>query len=220
MDLRMAPSQGRYLLRVMKIDFKFSTTIKGFMADHEAICLHETALEASKLGPCLEIGSYCGKSAYFIGTACKQTDGILYSVDHHRGSEEQQPGEEYFDTDLFDPELNRINTFRHFWKTLEQAELLESVVPIVASSTAAGRMWATQIAMLFIDGGHTLEAAMGDYETWSKHIMPGGFLVIHDIFMDPSQGGQAPRQVYEKALESGLYKAFDLVGTLGVLRRL
>lgn len=216
----MAPNPGRYLLRVMKIDFKFSSTIKGFMADHEAIRLHEIALEASKLGPCLEIGSYCGKSAYFIGTACKQNHGILYSVDHHRGSEEQQPGEQYFDPDLFDPEVNRINTFRPFWQSLEQADLLESVVPIVASSATAGRMWATPLAMLFIDGGHTLEAAMSDYETWSEKIMPGGFLVIHDIFMDPSQGGQAPRQVYQRALESGLYQALEMVGTLGVLRRL
>ena len=199
------------------IDFEFSTTIKGFMADNEAIFLNQIAFEASKLGPCLEIGSYCGKSAYFIGTACRQNNGILYSVDHHTGSEEQQPGQEYFDPDLYDPELERINTFRFFWRNLERASLTETVVPIVASSAVAGRMWSTPLAMLFIDGGHTFEAAMSDYEIWSKHIMAGGFLVIHDIFMEPSQGGQAPRQVYEKALESGIYKPLEMMGTLGSL---
>ncbi|MBF0260100.1 MAG: class I SAM-dependent methyltransferase [Desulfamplus sp.] len=202
------------------IDFEFSRTIKGFMADNEAVRLHKVSLEVSKLGPCLEIGSYCGKSAYFIGTACRQNHSILYSVDHHTGSEEQQPDQEYFDPELYDPELKRINTFKFFQNTLERAGLADSVVPIVASSEVAGRMWATPIAMLFIDGGHSFEAAMNDYATWSKHIMAGGYLVIHDIFMDPSQGGQAPRQVYEHALESGLYEPLDMTETLGVLRKI
>lgn len=202
------------------IDFEFSSTIKGFMADNEAVRLHDVALEASKFGPCVEIGSYCGKSAYFIGTACKANNAILYSVDHHRGSEEQQPGEEYFDPELYDPELKRINTFKFFWNTIDRAGLMESVVPIVAASEVAGRMWSTPIAMLFIDGGHSFEAAMNDYNVWSKHIVKGGFLVIHDIFMDPSKGGQAPRQVYEKAFESGLYEPLEMTGTLGVLCRI
>ncbi|MBF0204231.1 MAG: class I SAM-dependent methyltransferase [Desulfamplus sp.] len=204
----------------MTIDFQFSITIKGFMADNEAMRLHEIALEASKLGPCLEIGSYCGKSAYFIGTACRKNQSILYSIDHHTGSEEQQPGEEYFDPELYDSEIKRINTFRFFWNTLERAGLLENVVPIVASSAVVGKMWSTPLAMLFIDGGHSFEAAMNDYEIWSKHIITGGFLVIHDIFMDPSKGGQAPRQIYEKALESGLYQPLEITGTLGILCRL
>ncbi|MBF0301668.1 MAG: class I SAM-dependent methyltransferase [Desulfamplus sp.] len=202
------------------IDFALSNTIKGFMADNEAIRLHNVALEASKLGPCVEIGSYCGKSAYFIGTACKQNNSILYSVDHHTGSEEQQPGEEYFDPELYDLELKRINTFRFFWNTLERTGLIENVVPIVASSEVAGKMWSTPVAMLFIDGGHSFAAAMNDYTIWSKHIIKSGFLVIHDIFMDPSKGGQAPRQVYETALESGLYKPLEMTDTLGVLYKI
>ncbi len=201
------------------IDFEFSSTIKGFMADSEAIRLYNVALEASKIGPCLEIGSYCGKSAYFIGTACKVNKSILYSIDHHKGSEEQQPGEEYFDPELYDTELKRINTFKFFLNTLERARLMENVVPIIALSEVAGRMWSTPLAMLFIDGGHSFESAMRDYSIWSKHIIRGGFLVIHDIFMDPSQGGQAPRQVYEKAIESGCYKPLEMTGTLGVLCR-
>lgn len=216
----MAQNQGRYLLKAMMIDFEFSRTIKGFMADEEALRLYEVALEASKSGPCLEIGSYCGKSAYFIGTACKKNCSILYSVDHHTGSEEQQIGEEYFDPDLYDPDLKRVDTFKFFRDTIERAELLESVVPIVATSSVAGKMWSTLLTMLFIDGGHSFEAAMSDYEIWSKHIVPGGFLVIHDIFKDPSQGGQAPRQVYEKAIASGLYQTLEMTGTLGVLQRI
>ncbi len=202
------------------IDFELAAGIKGFMHDNEAELLHQTALEAAPSGPLLEIGSYCGKSAYFIALACKEKHSILFSVDHHRGSEEQQKGEEYFDPDLFDKEAGRINTLPVFEKTINRASLSDVVVPIVAESQTAGRMWATPVAMLFIDGGHGLEDALGDYNTWEKHIIKNGFLVIHDIFFDPEKGGQAPRTIYEKALESGKYKESAFIETLGVLRRL
>lgn len=201
------------------IDFEFAAVIKGFMADDEAQKLYDTALEAASLGPCLEIGSYCGKSAYFIGLACKKREAILFSVDHHRGSEEQQPDEEYFDPELFDQGLGRVNTFNFFQQTLELAGLISTVVPLVAESTTAARMWSTPLSLLFIDGGHSFEAASNDFRSWAPHIMDGGFLVIHDIFFDPDLGGQAPRKIYESALASGDYEAVSLTQTLGVLRR-
>jgi len=203
----------------MGIDIEFAATIKGFMADEEAVKLYETALIAAELGPCLEIGSYCGKSAYFLGTACKEREGILFSIDHHRGSEEQQPGEEYFDPDLFDKTLGRINTFNLFQDTLERAGLGDSVVPIVTGSSVAGRLWATPISLLFIDGGHSFEAALNDFRLWSPHIMKEGYLVIHDIFFNPAEGGQAPRQIYEMALASGKFELISITSTLGVLKR-
>ncbi len=203
----------------MGIDFKFSNTIKGFMADDEAQRLYKTALEAASMGPCLEIGSYCGKSAYFIGTACREKNNILFSIDHHQGSEEQQPGQEYFDPDLYDPTFSRIDTFPLFRQTLEKANLLDTVVPLVTRSTVAGQAWATPLSLVFIDGGHTEEAAFTDYRTWTPHLMPGGFLLVHDIFMDPSKGGQAPRKVYESAQASGLFDTLEMTATLGVLKR-
>jgi hypothetical protein len=203
----------------MGIDIEFSETIKGFMADDEAAKLYETALAAAEFGPCLEIGSYCGKSAYFIGKACMERGGILFSVDHHRGSEEQQPGEEYFDPDLFDTALGRVNTLNLFQDTLERAGLSQAVVPMVAESSVAGKLWSTPLSLLFIDGGHSFEAAVNDYALWSPHIMEQGFLVIHDIFFDPAEGGQAPRQIYETALASGAFEAVSVTRTLGVLKR-
>ena len=202
------------------IDFEFASYIKGFMHDDEALLLYQTALKAAEAGALLEIGSYCGKSAYFIGLACKEKNGILFSVDHHKGSEEQQPGQEYFDPDLFDENANRINTLPLFKKTIEQASLEEFVVPVVADSSVTGRMWSTPLSMLFIDGGHSLDDVLEDYNTWKKHIIHNGFLVIHDIFSDPAKGGQAPRIVYEKALDSGKYQKFAFEKTLGVLKRL
>ncbi len=203
----------------MKLDVKLLDDIKGFMDEDEGRRLYEIALEASRLGPCLEIGSYCGKSSIYLGSACMQNKGILFSIDHHRGSEEQQPGEEYFDPGLFDPETGRIDTFKEFRKTLEKAGLQETVVPIVSRSDVAARLWKTPLSLVFIDGGHSYEAAYTDYRCWAKHLMADGYLLIHDIFFDPEKGGQAPRLVYELALKSGLFQELPMVKTLGVLRR-
>ena len=201
------------------IDFDVLATIKGFMDDDEVRRLYEVSLMAADAGPILEIGSYCGKSAYIIGTACRRKSSVLYSIDHHKGNEEQQPGEEYFDKDLFDSSLTRINTFPFFQNTLKRTGLEDTVVPIVSSSAVAGKMWKTPLAMLFIDGGHSFEAAHTDFLTWAYHIQPSGFLVIHDIFFDPEQGGQAPRQVYEIALASGDFEPLEMIQSLGVLKR-
>ena len=220
MDLRWGPNPGRYWSEVMmKIDFDLWNSIKGFMDEDEAKRLYTISLEASENGPILEIGSYCGKSAYIIGSACKLNEAILFSIDHHKGSEEQQPGEEYFDSDLYDYKLSKINTFPFFQETIAKTSLENTVVPIVASSTTAGKMWSTPVSMLFIDGGHSFEAAYNDYLTWAFHIKPEGFLVIHDIFLDAEKGGQAPRRVYEIAIESGDYQELEMTKTLGVLKR-
>ena len=204
---------------MMTIDLDFWRSIKGFMDEEEARRLYTLSLQAAETGPVLEIGSYCGKSAYIIGSAAKEKNSILYSVDHHRGSEEQQPGEAYFDPDLFDPKSKAVNTFPFFRNTLAKAGLEDTVIPIVATSQAAGKMWQTPLSLVFIDGGHSFEAAYSDYLTWACHIRSQGLLVIHDIFFDPEQGGEAPRKVYEAALFSDDYEALEMTNTLGVLKR-
>lgn len=203
----------------MPFDLKQLDTVKGFLDTREGMRLYDIALEASKMGPCLEIGSYCGKSTVYIGAACKKNNGILFAIDHHRGSEEQQPGEAYFDPDLFDSETGRVDTFRTFRKTIELADLEHIVVPIVCRSDVAARLWATPLSLVYIDGGHTYEAAYTDYNAWVGHIMFGGYLLIHDIFKDPEKGGQAPYHIYQRAVASGLFKELPMIDTLGVLQR-
>ncbi len=201
------------------IDQKLLSATKGFLDEDEGRCLYEIARKASRLGPCLEIGSYCGKSTIYIGAACKTNDGIVYSIDHHRGSEEQQPGHEYFDPGLFDPKTGRVDTFQEFRKTLEKAGLEDTVVAMVCRSDVAARLWAAPLAMVFIDGGHSAETAITDYECWARHILPGGYLLIHDIFKDPAEGGQAPHHIYKLARSSGQFKRLPIIKTLGVLQR-
>lgn len=208
-----------WLRDFMKTDFSLVDQIKGFLDPEEGQRLYETAALAAPLGPCLEIGSYCGKSAIYLGAACREKGAILFSIDHHRGSEEQQPGEEYFDPALFDARSFSIDTFRHFRNTLKMADLETTVVPIVAPSAVAARSWATPLALLFIDGGHAYETVRADYECWAPHILPGGYLLIHDIFKDPAQGGQAPYQIYQMALDAGAFDELPMTRTLGVLRK-
>jgi predicted O-methyltransferase YrrM len=198
---------------------EMARNVKGFLDDAEGCRLYELGLQAATLGPCLEVGSYCGKSALFLGSACRRRGAILFSIDHHRGSEEQQPGEAYFDPELFDARSQSIDTFRWFRRTLDGAGLHDTVIPMVCDSKVAARAWATPLALVFIDGGHAYETVLSDYQCWSGHIMPGGYLLIHDIFPDPADGGQAPYQIYQMALDSGKFQAMPMTGTLGILRR-
>ena len=203
----------------MNFDPTLIESIKGFLDPDEGAALYEIAKEAGKLGPCLEIGSYCGKSTICLGTACKETNSTLFSIDHHSGSEEQQPGEEYFDPDLYNEATRSFDTFNEFRKTIKAAKLEDTVVPIVCRSDLAARMWATPLSLVFIDGGHSFEAAYTDYNSWAGHIMPDGYLLIHDIFKDPKEGGQAPYHVYQFAVASGFFHELPMIKSLGVLKR-
>ncbi|MFZ3208306.1 MAG: class I SAM-dependent methyltransferase [Geobacteraceae bacterium] len=194
-------------------------SVKGFLADEEGASLYKFACETAPLGPCLEIGSYCGKSTVYLGTACKRYGSILYALDHHRGSEEHQPGEEYHDPDIYDSSAELVDSFREFRTTLRLAGLEENVVPIVASSIVASSRWGTPLGMVFIDGGHSLVAALCDYRCWAGHIVSGGILAIHDIFPNPADGGQAPHTIWQLAKASGLFHELIIINTLGILRR-
>jgi predicted O-methyltransferase YrrM len=168
----------------------------------------------------LEIGSYCGKSTVCLGLACQRSGGTLFALDHHRGSEEHQVGEMFHDPDLYDSGAAVMDSFREFRSNIRAAGLEDVVVPIVAGSAAAARHWNTPLGMVFIDGGHSLEAALADYRCWAVHVVRGGILAIHDLYADASQGGQAPYAIYRLALASGLFEPLGQVDSLGLLRRL
>ncbi len=195
------------------------SSIKGFLAEDEGEALYRLALLAAPLGPCLEIGSYCGKSTVYIGCACKELDNVLYAVDHHRGSEEHQLGEEYHDADLYDTSNAVMDSFPLFRKTLDLASLNSNVVPIVSSSAVASKRWATPLGMVFVDGGHSHESALHDCTVWSQHVVSGGFLAVHDIFPDPKDGGQGPYLGLQAVLDSGEFRLLEQVNSLGVLQR-
>lgn len=207
------------LIKNTLINQELINRTKGFLDQDEGIRLYQTALTACRLGPCLEIGSYCGKSTLYIGAACKKNNNTLFAVDHHGGSEEQQPGEGYFDPETYDIRQGRVDTLPLFRRALIDGGLEDTVVPILARSDVAARNWTTPLSLVFIDGGHTFAAAYTDYSSWLGHILPGGYLLIHDIFKTPEQGGQAPHYIYQLAVSSGLFEELSMTRTLGVLRR-
>ena len=193
---------------------------RGFMPPDEGLALHEAAASTNVDGPYLEIGSYCGKSAIYLGAAARSRGTVLFSVDHHRGSEENQPGWEYHEPDLVDPAVGRIDTLPFFRRTIHDAGLEDVVIATVADSPTLARFWETPLAFLFIDGGHGTEPAHRDYELWTPKIAPGGTLAIHDVFPNPADGGRPPYEIYCRALESGGFEERSATGSLRVLRAL
>ena len=191
----------------------------GFMPDNEGLALYHAGLEAASRGPLLEIGTYCGKSAVYLGAAARERGTILYTVDHHHGSEENQAGWEHHDERLVDPRTGRMDTLPWFRRTIEDAHLEDAVVAVIGDSPTIAANWATPLALVFIDGGHALDVALADYEGWARFVVPDGVLVFHDVFEDPAEGGQAPYEVWRRAASSGNFEPASTTGSLRVLRR-
>ncbi|MBB5913441.1 putative O-methyltransferase YrrM [Nocardia transvalensis] len=199
--------------------FDLAERTTGFMPPEEGRAVYEAALRYGGDGTIVEIGTYCGKSSIYLGAAARETGATVYTIDHHGGSEEHQPGWEYHDSSLVDPETGKFDTVTEFRRSIVRAGLTDTVVGVIGSSATVARMWATPIRLLFIDGGHTEEAAQRDYANWAHWVAPGGALLIHDVFPDPRDGGQAPYNIYRKALDSGKFREVSVTGSLRVLER-
>ncbi len=192
---------------------------KGFMPEEEGAFLHRVARERLPHGPALEVGTYCGKSAIYLGAAAREVGGTVFTVDHHRGSEENQAGWEHHDGSLVDAESGRMDTLPTFRRTIERAGLDDQVVAVIGRSTTVSAHWRTPLSLLFIDGGHAEEHAQNDYSGFAPWVMDGGALVIHDVFERPEDGGQPPYHVWLRALQSGAFEAVETVGSMRVLAR-
>ena len=192
---------------------------RGFMPADEGLALYQTASAYASVGPIAEIGTYCGKSAIYLAAAASAVGQALLTIDHHRGSEENQPGWEYHDTELVDQATGRLDTLPHFRSTLAATGLEDHVIAIVGRSAAVAALWRTPLGMLFIDGGHSMASAAADYEGWAPWVAPGGALAIHDVFPDPADGGRPPYEIYLRALASGAFAETRVQGSLRVLER-
>ena len=192
---------------------------KGFMPEDEGVFLHATALAHLGAGPALEIGSYCGKSAIWLGAAARSTGSTVFTLDHHRGSEENQAGWEHHDASLLDAESGLMDTLPVFRRTIARAGLEDELVAIVGRSTTVAAHWRTPLALLFIDGGHAEIHAQNDYAGFARWVQRDGLLAIHDVFPDPADGGQPPYHVFLRALDGGSFEEVEALGSMRVLRR-
>jgi MMP 1-O-methyltransferase len=199
--------------------FALAEQVTGFMPADEGRALYDAAVDYPRDGVGVEIGTYCGKSTLMLGAAAQQSGGVLYTVDHHHGSEEHQPGWEYHDTSLVDPISGRFDTLPSLRRALDSADLDEHVVAVVGKSFVVARGWRMPLRLLFIDGGHTEEAAQRDFDGWARWVDVGGALVIHDVFPNPDDGGQAPFHIYQRALATGAFREVSAIGSMRVLER-
>lgn len=194
--------------------------VKGFLSDKEAKKLQELFLNVHHLGAVLEIGTYCGKSTLNFAYIAKKINGLVYTVDHHTGSEEHQLGEEYHDEDLYDERIEKFNTLPEFLKNIISSNLFKYVIPVINNSKEASKTFSESIGLLFIDGGHSYEAAMSDFNSWKDKISSGGLLVIHDVFPNPEDGGRPPFEIYSTAQQSKDFDDLGIYETLGILKRI
>jgi predicted O-methyltransferase YrrM len=203
-------------------DLALAEAARGFLPPDEGLALAAAAASVDPgLGPLLEVGSYCGKSACYLGPVARRLGTVLYCLDHHRGSEENQPGWEWHEPDLVDPAVGKMDTLPFFRTTIHDAGLEGTVIAVVGDSPTVASAWETPLAFLFIDGGHGEDPARIDYERWTPHVLPGGTFCIHDVFPDPADGGRPPyEQIYLPALASGRFEEVAAVGSLRVLRRI
>lgn len=214
----MSTSQTALPPRAARL-FTLADSVTGFMPADEGRALYDTALRYLPGGVGVEIGTYCGKSTLLLGAAAQHVGAVVYTVDHHHGSEEHQPGWEYHDASMVDPVTGLFDTLPALRHTLDAAGLEDHVVAVVGRSAVVARGWRTPLRLLFIDGGHTEAAARQDYDGWARWVQPGGALVIHDVFPDPADGGQAPFHIYRRAVESGDFEEVSVTGSLRVLER-
>ena len=192
---------------------------RGFMPPEEGEALYAAAVAVDVPGPLLEVGTYCGKSAVYLGAAAREVGGTVFTVDHHRGSEENQAGWEHHDASLVDADSGSMDTLPTFRRTIERAGLEGHVVAVVGPSKVVSAHWRTPLSLLFVDGGHGEQPATDDFEGWAPWVMPGGLLAIHDVFPDPADGGRPPYEIYLRALAGGAFTEREAVGSLRVLRR-
>ena len=193
--------------------------VKGFLPIEEAEKLRQWATLGAQVGPLLEIGSYCGLSTLHLADVAREANTVVFAVDHHRGSEEHQVGEFFHDDALMDDQGN-FDSLPEFRRNLKRYQAEDVVIGLVAPSTTAARHWTTPLGFLFIDGGHSLDAALGDYRGWSSHLLRDGLLVIHDVFTNAADGGQAPHAIWQLAKQSGLFAEVGSFQSLRALKRL
>lgn len=216
----MSPVELEYRVPSLSEELEsFAQSIKGFMPPEEGRALYRAGYAAARHGPMLEVGTYCGKSSIYFGAAARHHDQQFFTIDHHRGSEENQPGWEHHDPDVVDGETGLIDTLPFFRSNIFEADLEGTVIGVVGRSVDVATNWETDLSLVFIDGGHGKEPAHNDYEHWSPKVAPGGLLLIHDVFEDPEEGGRPPYEIYRRARDEDGFEEVSRTGSLRVLRK-
>jgi predicted O-methyltransferase YrrM len=134
---------------------------------------------AAPLGPgarLVEIGSFRGRSAVILATAAGP-DTSLVAIDPHAGNDrgdlrgEGQTQEEEAEID-----------HKAFNENLEAAGVRDRVTHVRKFSHDAIDDVDGPVDLLYVDGAHQYEPAVGDIRAFGAKVKPGGTMLIHDSF--------------------------------------
>lgn len=137
----------------------------GLLFQYETALLLRTIEEAAKAGPVMiEIGTYWGYTAQMIGwyLADHKLPGVILSID---------PGV-------------KVGT--------DQKETFECGHTVFVRGTSAdvAAAWTARPSLVFVDGCHCTSCVTADINAWAPKILPGGFLVFHDVTKDGRDQGK------------------------------
>ena len=149
--------------------------IRGMTQKYAGELLFNLAYMQDLKGDVIEIGSYLGKSAFFLGNAVKLSgNGKLFAIDHFKGNKNKEHIYKINNEDLSDLKgifLEHINKFE-----------LEGYVNLIdkPSHEASKEIKDNSVRLIFIDGDHSGEGVLNDIVSYKKKLKKNSIIIFDD----------------------------------------
>lgn len=175
--------------------------VDGWLGRAEGRLLYRLAGEADPAGTIVEIGSWHGRSTIWLAAGAVTGRGApVVAVDPHTGTHLRSDG---------------ASTEPVLRENLARAGLANQVEIVVATSEVAAADWSRPISLLWIDGDHSYESALRDFQLWEPHLLPDAVVALHDTFVTTGP----ERVVRELLVASGRFTSFMHAETTTAARR-
>lgn len=123
----------------------FAEAARCFMPPDEGLDLYEAALP-----PRYALARSRQLLRHVVGVPrrrSRRTQHSTFSLDHHRGSEENQAGWEWHEPGLADPAVNKMDALSHFRRAAHDADLEAVVIALVGQSVTVAQNWGAPLAL-------------------------------------------------------------------------
>jgi hypothetical protein len=162
----------------------------------------------------IEVGTHAGATAALISEWFE----TVVCIDPW-GKYEVQPGEKI--ATYVGEGTATLPEYRAFFENMERLNLLHRIIPIVNTIRALDRLPDLNVALAFVDDGHTYHDCSRDIRAVMYHLHQKGILVCHDYFGDSGPHGSyiGVKQAVEEAI--GIYnlKVVEHSGSIIALQR-
>ena len=150
--------------------------VEGQIAEEEQTLLYRYAKKTTTDTSIVEIGSYRGKSTICLGLGSRAgNQNTVYAIDPHELFTGVNGGE-------FGPK-----DLAAFYSNIIRFGLGNLIRQISLSSFEVGKIWNEKIGLLWLDGDHSYEGVKRDVDQFAKHVVPGGFILFHDSYLESVQ---------------------------------